>query len=119
MRGDGIEAGGDWAWEAGYGGACADLPCLRPHPNPSIPATGQWCALRKAAPHAARWHAHVAEAVTGATALAEAHGLAFKSAAEVAAERVGRGLGGGDTGSFDVGLPGAVQGAVVTRFPPE
>lgn len=24
-----------------------------------------------------------------------------------------------DTGSFDIGLPGAVMGKVVTRFPPE
>lgn len=30
-----------------------------------------------------------------------------------------RGLLGADTGSFDIDLPGAAEGKVVTRFPPE
>ena len=29
------------------------------------------------------------------------------------------GLRGADTGSFDIDLPGAAEGKVVTRFPPE
>lgn len=85
----------------------------------ALQAIGQWTKLRRAAPHAARWHGHVGAAAPAGPALAEAHGLAFRPPGERAAARAAAGLGGGDTGSFDVALPGAVAGAVVTRFPPE
>lgn len=41
-----------------------------------------------------------------------------KAAAEAGASGA-MSKGGGDTGSFDVALPGAEKGKVVTRFPPE
>ena len=84
-----------------------------------LQAIGQWTKLRKAAPHAARWHAHVGAAAPAGPALADEHGLAFRPPGERAAARAAAGLGGGDTGSFDVALPGAKPGAVTTRFPPE
>jgi glutamyl-tRNA synthetase len=85
----------------------------------ALQANGHWAALRKRFPHASRWHA-LLHATPGAAALAEEHGLAFRPANEVAkAKAAAGGLGGGATGSFDIGLPGAVPGRVVTRFPPE
>lgn len=77
-----------------------------------------WTKLRKQFPHVSRWHSWVGS-TRGAAELAERHGLAFKSAFQLSREREAAGLGGGTSGSFDVGLPNAVRGKVVTRFPPE
>lgn len=84
----------------------------------ALQSSGLWTKLKKRFPHAARWHALVG-ATPGASELAERHGLAFKSSFQLSKEKAAAGLGGGDTGSFDIGLPGARKGAVVTRFPPE
>lgn len=84
----------------------------------ALQSSGLWTKLKKRFPHVARWHALVG-ATPGAGELAERHGLAFKSAFQLSKERGAAGLGGGDTGSFDIGLPNAKKGSVVTRFPPE
>lgn len=84
----------------------------------ALQALGQWNKAKKGAPHAARWHAHVGS-TPGAAALAAEHDLLFLSANEAAAAKAAATGGSTFVGSFDVGLPGAEQGAVVTRFPPE
>lgn len=84
----------------------------------ALQSSGLWTKLKKRFPHAARWHALVG-ATPGASELSERHGLAFKSSFQLSKEKAAAGLGGGDTGSFDIGLPGARKGSVVTRFPPE
>lgn len=84
----------------------------------ALQACGQWAALKKGAPHAARWHAHVG-LTDGAAALADRYGLSFRPANEAAKVKAAAAGTSTDVGSFDVGLPGAAQGKVVTRFPPE
>lgn len=74
-------------------------------------------------PHLARWFDHVAELPACKAAVDEldvnAKKKAMAAAADVAAGADSKSKTTGDTGSFDIDLPEAVMGKVVTRFPPE
>jgi glutamyl-tRNA synthetase len=123
---------------AGLERACAALDAhlatrslLVPAPAPTLADVAAWGALtslpqwgkvRRAAPDLSRWHDFVA-AQPALAEVAAAHAPrrpgapAPPAAATAAAAANGRAPSSG--GSFDVGLVGAVHGAVVTRFPPE
>jgi hypothetical protein len=83
-----------------------------------LAAAPYWAKLRKAAPHAARWFDHLSARAPYA-ALLEAHGPKKRPPPPPAPAGAPAAKAAGETGSYDVDLPGAEMGKVVTRFPPE
>jgi len=100
----------------------------------ALAAAPKWEALAKKLPVAAKWHARVTSSASEAkraladympaAARAAKEKVAAAQAARAAAAAGGEGGGGKEAkkdagGSFEIGLKDAVQGGVVTRFPPE
>ena len=102
----------------GHGLTAADLACWAALSN--NPQAGKVLSSGRA-PHLARWFAHVGAqpAVAAAHAATDwkSRPRGERETSQRAAEVTGKAKGEG--GSFDIDLPGAVRGQVVTRFPPE
>ncbi|KAK9795898.1 hypothetical protein WJX73_001913 [Symbiochloris irregularis] len=118
---------------AGYSLTAADVACWG-----QLEGTPVWDKMSRsnAYPHLSRWFsfvasipeiAAVAEQYTSKRRNAPSKGAAAAAAgstAKAAAGSTGSGAAvsakaQGETGSFDIDLPGAAEGKVVTRFPPE
>ncbi|PSC73885.1 glutamyl-tRNA synthetase [Micractinium conductrix] len=103
----------------GHAPTLADVACWA-----QLQLTLQWDRLKKGGslPHLARWYEFMSE-VPELAAAAEDYGLKRRGApakhANTADAELAKAKGGGDTGSFDIGLKDAEVGKVVTRFPPE
>eukprot|EP00201_Polytomella_parva_P009213 CAMPEP_0175064070 /NCGR_PEP_ID=MMETSP0052_2-20121109/15117_1 /TAXON_ID=51329 ORGANISM="Polytomella parva, Strain SAG 63-3" /NCGR_SAMPLE_ID=MMETSP0052_2 /ASSEMBLY_ACC=CAM_ASM_000194 /LENGTH=719 /DNA_ID=CAMNT_0016330357 /DNA_START=184 /DNA_END=2343 /DNA_ORIENTATION=+ len=69
-------------------------------------------------PHLSRWF-DLVSSFPEVQKVVDENDLAKKRAVAAATDSVEAKKGGGDTGSFDIDLPGAKKGHVVTRFPPE
>ncbi|KAK9829157.1 hypothetical protein WJX72_004236 [[Myrmecia] bisecta] len=99
----------------GYALSVADIACWG-----QLQGLLQWDKLKRSGshPHLARW----TELVGGVPELAEVleqHAPKRRRTAGEVNKDAASGRGGGDTGSYNIDLPDAVEGKVVTRFPPE